>query len=352
MRAFSALVVMATLSFPIFGQVKKDWSWKSLHKRTGLYKQDVHIVEKKGNKLTADLYRLPFQAKIRLINIEFHGTPNRDHWRQAFEEAVQYYIREDVTFVTGGNDDYFVMWPGHTRILGWVEETTGFTGYIAVAGMDGNKVYYVTSEGRSEEKPADPGNFENFPIAQTNLRFRRNGIGSDPDALDYDNYGVSIQVWKHAHDDPRAMAAGCFYLGKLQRGRTEAFDKPIRLKSLHFDSETKRTYTYEQTGADGGGFLNVWNMQKAQIHVGRYANTQKIGKDVYHGYKVEFSSNSAPQWAKDATDAGKYFIYLPALGYGNALYVNNGQIVREADVPPAGQIFSQEYSYNSISHQD
>jgi len=352
MRTVNALVVTTFFfSFPLFGQEKKDFSWESLHKRSGLYEKQVEIVEKKGNKLTADLYRLPFTAKIRLINIVYNGTPSRDKWRQAFEEAVQYYIKENVTYPVGGDGDFFLMWPGKARILGWVEETTGFKGYLVVAGMDGNKVYYVTSDGRSEEKPADPGNFENFPIAQRNLNFRRNSIGSDPDALDYDTYGVSIQVWKNDHTDPRAMAAAAFHLGKVSRGPSEGWEKPIQLKSLHFDSEKKRTYRYEQTGANAGGFLNVFNQENAQIHVGRYSGTQKIGKDEYHGYKLEFTSQTAPQWALDATSAGKYYIYLPALGYGKAIYVNDGKIVPDRDVPPAGPIFSQEYSYNSRSRQ-
>ncbi len=88
-----------------------------------------------------------------------------------------------------------------------------------------------------------------------------------------------------------------------------------------------------------------------QIHVGRYQSSLMVSNEPYHGYKIVFTIQSAPDWARAATDAGSYFVFLPGKGYGEAIYVNNGQVVPEKDVPPAGIVISQENSYDSRSIQ-
>ncbi len=66
-----------------------------------------------------------------------------------------------------------------TRILGWVEEASGYAGYVVITDITGNQVTYLTSDGRVGQQGADPGHFINFPIAQYNLRFDNNSIGTD-----------------------------------------------------------------------------------------------------------------------------------------------------------------------------
>jgi hypothetical protein len=130
----------------------------------------------------------------------------------------------------------------------------------------------------------------------------------------------------------------------------ESGTKPRRIKSFHSDEIKKSSFTYEQTGANSGAFLNVTRDSDGQmIHVCRFDRAERIGDEPYLFYRSDITHGSAPQWMQDAQTAKTLFIAMPASGFGKVKFLIDGREVPEGDVTPAGLIMSQPLSFPTKS---
>lgn len=128
------------------------------------------------------------KRSIRFINIEYDGSAKLELWKRAFADAAAHYKKEGISYRLGRDGDFFTvegLSASRQRLVGWADDSTGESGFVAIQRVTVSRVYYTISDGR-QGSASGPDNFVSW-----SLGFLPGDWDSGSESL------VSVQVWKH-----------------------------------------------------------------------------------------------------------------------------------------------------------